>query len=111
MRNSLSLDQNKNEKTEVDVLFYYNGRDQYARPIRLTWNGDDYNLGGVQFWYTEHKKNTLVHHYRLGDETGDLTFDLSLETENLTWRLEKVVNSNGSSLVDIISSKLAGVAS
>lgn len=111
MRNSLSLDKNKNNKNEVDVLFYYNGRDQYARPIRLTWNDQDYSLGGVQFWYTEHRGTNLVHHYRVGDETGDMTFELSLETDNLTWSLDKVVNKNGSSLIDVLSTRFVGVSS
>lgn len=87
MRNSFSSRTNKN----VDILFSYNGRDQYARPVRMTWNGEDYWLGGVQFWYAEHKAGVLVHHYRVSDETGDYTFELSLETENLTWSLDKAV--------------------
>ncbi len=89
MRNSLSSALNKNDKKTVDVLFSFNGRDQYARPVRLTWNDEDYTLGGVQFWYAEHRGDVLVHHYRVGDESGDYTFELSLETENLTWQLEK----------------------
>lgn len=90
MRNSLSFNQNKNV---VDVLFSFNGRDQYARPVRLTWGGEDYVLGGVQFWYAEHRGKTLVHHYRVGDEHGEYTFELSLETENLTWSLDKATST------------------
>lgn len=88
MRNSFSLSQNKNI---VDVLFSFSGRDQYARPVRLTWQDEEYWLGGVQFWYAERKRGVLVHHYRVGDESGEYTFELSLETENLTWNLDKVV--------------------
>ena len=80
----------------VDVLFSFNGRDQYARPVLLTWNDEDYALGGVQFWYTEHKGNSLVHHYTVGDRGGRYTFNLALETENLTWKLEKAVSLDGS---------------
>lgn len=87
MRNSFSSAKNKN----IDVLFSYNGRDQYARPVRLTWNDEEYWLGGVQFWYAEHKGDILVHHYRVSDESGDYTFELSLETEDLTWSLDRVV--------------------
>lgn len=87
MRNSFSSRKNKN----IDVLFSYNGRDQYARPVRLTWNDEEYWLGGVQFWYAEHKGEILVHHYRVSDESGDYTFELSLETENLTWSLDRVI--------------------
>jgi len=95
MRNSLSFNQNNNL---VDVLFSFNGRDQYARPIRLTWEGEDYFLGGVQFWYAEHKGAVLVHHYRISDDNSEYTFELSLETENLTWSLDKVTNYGANSL-------------
>lgn len=90
MRNSFSLGQNKNTKNNIDVLFAFDGRDQYARPVRLTWRGADYWLGSVQFWYAEHKRGVLVHHYQVSDENGEYTFDLSLETENLTWQLDRV---------------------
>ena len=90
MRNSLSLNQNKNI---VDVLFSFNGRDQYARPVRLTWETQEYWLGGVQFWYAEHRGKILVHHYRVSDESGEYTFELSLETENLTWKLDKATKT------------------
>jgi hypothetical protein len=94
MRNSFSLNQNKNT---VDVLFSFNGRDQYARPILLTWNDEEYRLGGVQFWYAESRKAVRVHHYRVSDEHGEYTFELSLETENLTWSLDRATKtvSNG----------------
>jgi len=62
--------------------------------VRLTWDDADYDLGGVQFWYAEHKGSVLVHHYRIGDESGDYTFELSLETENLTWRLERATQAS-----------------
>ena len=98
------------DSNSVDVLFSFNGKDQYARPVRLTWRGDDYTLGGVQFWYAEHRGTVLVHHYTVGDASGDTTFELSLETENLTWNLEKVTHANGNSLVDMLSYKLNGVS-
>lgn len=94
MRNSFSLNQDKNL---VDVLFSFNGRDQYARPVRLTWEDEEYALGGVQFWYAEHRGSILVHHYRVSDEHGDYTFDLSLETENLTWNLDRATKTASTS--------------
>jgi hypothetical protein len=107
MRNSLSSTNNTNT---IDVLFSYNGRDQYARPVRLTWQDEDYQLGGVQFWYAEHRGGSLVHHYTVGDESGDFTFELSLETENLTWSLNKVTREDGVSVVDMLSRRLSGVS-
>ncbi|MFZ1324225.1 MAG: hypothetical protein WAQ57_03645 [Candidatus Saccharimonadales bacterium] len=103
MRNSLSFNQNKNA---VDVLFSFSGRDQYARPVRLTWDGEDYTLGGVQFWYAEHKGDILVHHYRVSDEHGEYTFELSLETENLTWNLDRATKSG--STAALAGRKFAG---
>lgn len=90
MRTSFSSTKNKNV---VDVLFSFSGKDQYARPVRLTWHDEAYLLGGVQFWYAEHRGSVLVHHYRVSDEHGDYTFELSLETENLTWRLDKATKN------------------
>lgn len=86
MRKSL-FSSNQNKK-DINVLFSYNGRDQYARPVSLTWEENDYRLGGVQFWYAEHRSGSLVHHYRISDENDQYTFNLSLETDNLTWSLE-----------------------
>src|SRR5690606_33132781 len=107
MRNSLSSKlQNKNQ---VDVLFSFNGRDNYARPVLLTWNDNDYRLGGVQFWYAEHRGNTLVHHYRVSDENNEYTFELSLETENLTWNLNKAIKTGSTST--LAGRKFVGVVS
>lgn len=106
MRNSLFSSKNKNV---VDVLFSFNGRDQYARPVRLTWQDSDYWLGAVQFWYAEHRAGVLVHHYRVGDESGEYTFDLSLETENLTWNLDKASKIALTSVN--LERKLVGVSS
>ena len=82
----------------VDVLFSFNGHDQYARPVQLRWQDEQYDLGGVQFWYAEHKGNALVHHYTVGDKGGNYTFQLALETENLTWKLEKATPVTGRGL-------------
>ncbi len=91
MRISTLSSENKN----VDVLFSFDGKDQYARPVRLTWDNQDYWLGGVQFWYSEHRGAVLVHHYRVSDELNEYTFELSLETENLTWNLRCVTARAG----------------
>ena len=86
MRGNISSE----NKNIVNVLFFYDGDQQYARPVRLTYLGEDYDLGAVQFWYTEHRGQRLVHHYTIGDRDGTHTFKLALETENLTWKLEKI---------------------
>jgi len=75
------------QSSDIEVLFSF--KDGYTRPVRLTWNDEQYELGGVQFWYAEHRGKALVHHYTVGDKAGNYTFQLTMETENLTWKLEK----------------------
>jgi hypothetical protein len=106
MRKKSLFNQNKNI---VDVLFSFNGQEQYARPVLLTWQNEDYRLGGVQFWYAENRGKVRVHHYRVGDINGEYTFELALETENLTWSLDKAIKAgttawaSGRRLVGIMS--------
>jgi hypothetical protein len=76
-------------KNRVNVLFFYDGDEEYARPVSLLWRGREYTLGPVKFWHTTHPEGQLVHHYTVDDQSGDFTFQLALETENLTWRLER----------------------
>lgn len=71
----------------IEVNFSF--RDGYTHPTQLRWLDEQYDLGGVQFWYAEQKGNALVHHYTVGDKGGNYTFKLAMETENLTWKLEK----------------------
>lgn len=82
--------------SNVEVLFSF--VDGYTRPVQLRWQDESYDLGGVQFWYAEHKGEALVHHYTVGDKGGNYTFQLALETENLTWKLEKATPVSGSRL-------------
>jgi hypothetical protein len=77
-------------KNRVSVLFYYDGDDDYARPVRLMWRGREYDLGPVKFWHTTNRGSQLQHHYTVSDLENDLTFQLAMETENLTWTLERV---------------------
>lgn len=79
---------------QVSVLFYYDGAEEYARPIRLLWRNKEYELETVQFWYATHHNDKLVHHYTINDTEGRYTFQLALETENLTWKLEQATNLN-----------------
>lgn len=97
------------QSSNVEVLFSFS--DNYTRPVRLTWEGENYDLGGVQFWYAEQRGGTLVHHYTVGDKAGTYTFQLALETENLTWKLEKAVAAPVSRLNVWSGSGLVGVMS
>lgn len=84
------------QNSTVEVLSSF--VDGYTRPVHLRWQGETYDLAGVQFWYAEHKGNALVHHYTVGDKAGNYTFMLAMETENLTWKLEKATPITGSRL-------------
>lgn len=75
------------QNSSLEVLFSF--VDGYTRPIQLRHDGEIYELGGVQFWYAEHKNGSLLHHYTVGDRGSNYTFELVLETENLTWKLKK----------------------
>ena len=75
--------------SSIEVLFSFT--DGYTRPVQLRWDDELYDLGGVQFWYAEHKGSAMVHHYTVGDKAGSYTFKLAMETENLTWKLEKAM--------------------
>jgi len=105
MRNNFS----SNNKNPIHVLFFYDGEMHYARPVRLNWENEEYELGTVQFWYTEHRGKNLIHHYTISDRDGEYTFKLALETENLTWKLEKAILNKesqpvwGQSLVGVMS--------
>ena len=72
----------------VSVLFYFDGREQYARPVRLLWRGAEYELGTVQFWHTTHHGSRLTHHYTVSDRKRQFIFRLALDTEDLIWTLE-----------------------
>ncbi len=74
----------------VSVLFFYDAEDTYARPVSMRWCGREYRLAPVQFWHTTHRNNKLVHHYTVSDIDNEYTFTLALETDNLTWQLERV---------------------
>lgn len=92
--------------SEVEVLFSYT--DGYTRPIQIRWQDKSYDLGAVQFWYTEHRGQRLIHHYTIGDKDGQYTFKLALETENLTWKLEKVTEHKEASQPFWASQTLVG---
>lgn len=72
----------------VSVLFYYDAQEHYARPVRLAWRSDEYELGPVQFWHTTRRGGLTTHHYTLSDKKQQHVFRLALETDNLTWKLE-----------------------
>ncbi len=78
----------------ISVLFFYDGDEDYARPARLLWQDREYELGPVKFWHSTHHEGQLRHHYTLSDVDYDFTFQLVLETETMTWRLERATHAD-----------------
>lgn len=97
------------EASDVNVLFLYDGERQYAHPVRLFWRGQEYRLGPVQFWHTTNQHGINVHHYTIGDSLNRYVFQLAIETDNLTWKLESYAETEtGPSPRPVLRSGLIG---
>lgn len=108
MRKSPTLDTETNTVKMVDVLFYFDSVQQYARPVRLTFEGQEYELGGVQFWYSTRHNGRLTHHYTVGDTKRQHTFQLAFDTEALTWVLEQDAEQDEPAPVRYTFNRLVG---
>jgi hypothetical protein len=75
----------------ISVLFFYDGDDDYARPMRLLWQDREYELAPVKFWHSTQHDGHMRHHYMVSDVDYEYTFQLVLETEAMTWRLAQAV--------------------
>jgi hypothetical protein len=96
-------------QSTVSVLFFFDGDEQYARPVQLLWRGQEYSLGAVQSWHVTRHEGVVTHHYLVSDEAGRQSFWLGFETENLTWQLERVCDNNRQLLPNLTLPKLAGM--
>lgn len=76
-------------QSRVSVLFFYDGEEDFARPVRLLWQGREFELGTVKFWHTTHHGERLDHHYTVSDTDMEFNFQLSLNTESMTWVLQQ----------------------
>lgn len=82
-----------NATNRISVLFFYDGDEDYARPMRLLWQDQEYELAPVKFWHSTHQGAYLDHHYMVSDINYEYSFQLVLETETMTWRLARAVKA------------------
>lgn len=78
----------------ISVLFFYDGDEDYARPMRLLWQDREFELAPVKFWHSTQHDGHMLHHYMLSDVDYEYTFQLVLETETMTWRLARAVQAS-----------------
>lgn len=78
----------------VSVVMYYNASQRHVQPYRLSWQGQDYMLGKVDFWHKTKHGDTLIHHFSIGDQAGAAYFKLALDSTTLHWTLEEYMTAD-----------------
>ncbi len=78
----------------VSVIWIYNAKSRSMQPHRMSWNGQEYQLGKIDFWHKTRHGNTLVHHFSIADREGQAYFKLALNTDSLQWVLEEYMTAN-----------------
>lgn len=73
----------------VSVVWYYDAKKRHMQPLRINWNGLDYDLGPVDFWHCTWSGKHQIHHFSIADKSGQAYFKLALNTDNLQWTLEE----------------------
>ncbi len=73
----------------VSVVFYFDATKRHIQPYRLSWKGQDYLLGKVDFHHKTRDGKTLLHHFSLADVGETVYFKVSLNTDTLHWKLEE----------------------
>lgn len=73
------------ESVIVGAVF---GSPSTVRPAWFIWNGKRYDIEETNFTWVERKGRTSLHHFAVSD--GADIFELILNAETLTWRLEQV---------------------
>ena len=67
------------------------GSPSKVRPAWFIWNGRRHNVKETNFTWVERKGRTSLHHFAVSD--GVDIFELILNAETLTWRLEQMETS------------------
>lgn len=78
----------------VSVICYYDSTRRHVQPYRLHWQGQDYNLGKVDFWHKTRKGDVLLHHFSMGDTDGTAYFKLCLDATTLHWMIEEYMTAD-----------------
>lgn len=81
---------------DISVVFYYDASARHVQPHRLSWNGQDYQLGKVDFHHKTKNGTTLIHHFSLSNIEETAYFKIALDTATLHWKLEEYMYGSGS---------------
>jgi len=71
------------EKIEVGAIF----RRGLTRPVWFIWNHHKYPVKAVSYQWSEKKGETLFYYFQVVADCG--VFEISLNSETLSWFLEK----------------------
>jgi len=77
----------------VSVVWYYHAKTKHLQPHTVSWNGQDYRLGKIDFWHKTRHGDTLIHHFSIADTKGQVYFKLALNTDTLQWTLEEYMTA------------------
>ena len=78
----------------VSVVMYYSASRKHVQPYRLSWQGQDYMLGKVDFWHKTRTGDTMIHHFSMGDTLGTAYFKLALDSTTLHWTIEEYMTAD-----------------
>jgi len=71
----------------VSVTMMYNHHQHKTIPIEMMWHNQHYPITEVGLHHTCHEGQVLKHIFSVTSK--DIFFELSFNTSDLTWRLEK----------------------
>ena len=77
----------------ISVVWFYNAKSHSMQPHRMSWNGQDYLLGKIDFWHKTRQGDTLIHHFSIADTLGQAYFKLALDTDSLQWTIEEYMTA------------------
>lgn len=83
----------------VSVVWFYNAKNRALQPHRMSWNGQEYSLGKIDFWHKTKRGDTLIHHFSIADTAGQAYFKLAFATDTLQWSIEEYMTSADMALV------------
>ncbi len=75
-----------NEK--ISVISSYNRLTGLVMPVKIFWQGRNYLIKKLSYYHRVRQGRLLLHIFHVTD--GTLDFRLSLNSENLHWKLEEV---------------------
>jgi len=82
----------------VGVLSGYSHKNKSFRPLILSWKGQDYRLGKVDFYNKTKQGVVVLHHFFLADKDERVYFKLLFNASNLIWTLEEYMMAGENSV-------------